>query len=196
MAADLGRGPTTDIRLQACGDAHLANFGSYASPEGSPVFDVNDFDETLPAPFEWDVKRLATSLVVAGRIAQYSEPAARDLARLATRSYRKHIARLACLPPIEAWNARVDLARAIGAIDEPKIRGAVEKHLAQVLERGARQFGLAEDGKARIREKPPLVYHLTMPRYPKIRCQPRSRLKDRMSSCSTVADERCRACFK
>jgi uncharacterized protein (DUF2252 family) len=163
MAADLGHTPTTDIRLQACGDAHLANFGSYASPEGSPVFDVNDFDETLPAPFEWDVKRLATSLVVAGRVAHYSEKAARDLARLAARSYRKHIARLACLPPIEAWNARVDLVRAIGAIDEAKIRSAVEKRLAQVLESGARHFGLAgEKGvKAHIREKRPLVYHLS-----------------------------------
>jgi uncharacterized protein (DUF2252 family) len=163
MAADLGRTPATDIRLQACGDAHLANFGSYASPEGSPVFDVNDFDETLPAPFEWDVKRLATSLVVAGRVAHYSEKAARDLARLATRSYRKHIARLARLPPIEAWNARVDLVRAIGAIDEPKIRSAVEKRLAQVLESGAQHFGLAEEKgvKAHIREKRPLVYHLS-----------------------------------
>jgi len=163
MAADLRHTPTPDIRLQACGDAHLANFGSYASPEGSPVFDVNDFDETLPAPFEWDVKRLATSLVVAGRVAHYSEKAAGDLARLAARSYRKHIARLACLPPIEAWNARVDLVRAIGAIDEPKIRRAVEKRLAQVLESGAQHFGLAEEKgvKAHIREKRPLVYHLS-----------------------------------
>jgi uncharacterized protein (DUF2252 family) len=61
MAADLASGPTTGLRVQACGDCHLANFGAYASPEGTPVFDVNDFDETLPAPFEWDVKRLAES---------------------------------------------------------------------------------------------------------------------------------------
>src|ERR1700757_3357750 len=71
MAADLARTPATGIRMQACGDAHLANFGSYASPEGLPVFDINDFDETSPASFEWDLKRLATSLVVAGRVAQY-----------------------------------------------------------------------------------------------------------------------------
>src|SRR5215475_2579099 len=70
MAADLASGPTTGLRLQACGDCHLANFGGYASPEGTPVFDVNDFDETLPAPFEWDLKRLATSLVLAGRVAK------------------------------------------------------------------------------------------------------------------------------
>ena len=70
MAADLAHTPATGIRMQACGDAHLANFGSYATPEGLPVFDINDFDETLPAPFEWDLKRLATSLVVSGRVAQ------------------------------------------------------------------------------------------------------------------------------
>jgi uncharacterized protein (DUF2252 family) len=163
MAADLAHTPTTGIRMQASGDAHLANFGSYATPEGSPVFDVNDFDETLPAPFEWDLKRLATSLVVAGRVAQYSEKAARDLARTAARSYRKHMAKLAWLSPVDAWNSRVDLARAIAAIDQPKMRSAVEKHLARVLESGARHFGLTEekDGRAHIREKPCLVYHLS-----------------------------------
>jgi uncharacterized protein (DUF2252 family) len=80
MAADLARTPTSNIRMQACGDAHLDNFGSYATPEGLPVFDINDFDETLSAPFEWDLKRLATSLVVAGRVADYSEKAVRGLA--------------------------------------------------------------------------------------------------------------------
>ena len=72
MAADLAAGPSTGLRVQACGDCHLANFGAYATPEGTPVFDVNDFDETLPAPFEWDVKRLAASLAVAGRVAEAS----------------------------------------------------------------------------------------------------------------------------
>src|SRR5271165_7050539 len=91
MAADLARTPVAGIRMQACGDAHLANFGSYATPEGTPVFDLNDFDETLPAPFEWDLKRLATSLVVAARVAQYSEKAACALARTAAQSYREHM---------------------------------------------------------------------------------------------------------
>ncbi len=162
MAADLARTPATGIRMQACGDAHLANFGSYATPEGLPVFDINDFDETLPAPFEWDLKRLATSLVVAGRVAQYSEQAARGLARTAARSYREHMAELAQLPPVDAWNRRVDLARAIAGIDQPKVRGTVEKRLAQVLESGAKHFGLVEKGGGLdIRERPPLVYHLS-----------------------------------
>ena len=77
MASDLAGTPTTNIRMQACGDAHLSNFGSYATPDGLPVFDINDFDETLSAPFEWDLKRLAASLVVAGRVADYSAKAAR-----------------------------------------------------------------------------------------------------------------------
>ncbi len=162
MAADLARTPVTGIRMQACGDAHLANFGSYATPEGLPVFDINDFDETLPAPFEWDLKRLATSLVVAGRVAQYSEKAARGLAHTSAQSYREHMAELARLPPVDAWNRHVDLARAIADIDQPKVRAAVEKRLAQILESGVKHFGLVEetDGRVHIREKPPLVYHL------------------------------------
>jgi uncharacterized protein (DUF2252 family) len=163
MAADLARTPSTGIRMQACGDAHLANFGAYATPEGLPVFDINDFDETLPAPFEWDLKRLATSLVVAGRVAQYPEKAARGLARTAARAYREHMTELARLPPVDAWTQHVDLARAIAAIEPAKVREAIEKRLARVLESGARHFGLTEerDGGVRIREKPPLVYHLS-----------------------------------
>jgi len=162
MASDLSHTPTTNIRMQACGDAHLSNFGSYATPDGLPVFDINDFDETLPAPFEWDVKRLATSLVVAGRVAQYSAKAARGLALAAVKSYREHILALAPLPPVVAWNQHIDLRQAIAGISDLKIRGAVEKHLAQVLDSGSQQFGLVEEkgGRVHIREKPPLVYHL------------------------------------
>jgi uncharacterized protein (DUF2252 family) len=163
MAGDLARTPATGIRMQACGDAHLANFGSYATPDGLPVFDINDFDETLPAPFEWDLKRLATSLVVAGRVAQYSEKAARGLAHTAAGSYREHMAELARLPPVDAWNRHVDLAQAIADIDQPKVRDTVKKRLAQVLESGAKHFGLVEekDGGLRIREKLPLIHHLS-----------------------------------
>jgi uncharacterized protein (DUF2252 family) len=162
MAGDLARLPDSGIRLQSCGDAHLNNFGSYASPEGVPVFDCNDFDETLPAPFEWDVKRLAASLVVSGRVAQYSDKAARRLARIAARSYRRHMAALAGLPPVEAWNRRIDLARAIADIDDVKLRGAMEKRLGKVLASGAAHFGLIgeRDGQPTIREKPPLIYRL------------------------------------
>jgi uncharacterized protein (DUF2252 family) len=162
MAADLARTPITGIRMQACGDAHLANFGTYATPEGTPVFDINDFDETLPAPFEWDVKRLATSLAVAGRVAQSSKKECMALACTAARAYHEHMAELAPLPPLVAWSRRIDLAKAIADIDSVKLRDKVKARLAEVLQSGAEHFGLVEeqDGAFRIREKPPLVRHL------------------------------------
>ena len=162
MAADLTVMPTTGIRMQACGDAHLDNFGSYASPEGTPVFDVNDFDETLPAPFEWDVKRLATSLFVAGRVAQFTQKQCRALAVTAARAYREFMAELATLAPIAAWGERIDLGKAVAEIDPPKLRAKMEQRLQKLLESGAQHFGLVErrHGMFRIREKPPLVHHL------------------------------------
>jgi uncharacterized protein (DUF2252 family) len=162
MATDLARTPSTSIRLQACGDAHLANFGTYATPEGTPVFDINDFDETLPAPFEWDIKRLAASLAVAGRVAQSSKKECGVLARAAARAYREHIAELAPLPPLVAWSRRIDLVEAIADIDSAKLRDALKGRLAKVLQSGAKHFGLVEeqDGAFRIREKLPLVRHL------------------------------------
>jgi uncharacterized protein (DUF2252 family) len=168
MAADLASMPSTGIRMQACGDAHLANFGSYATPEGTPVFDINDFDETLPAPFEWDVKRLATSLAVAGRVAQSSKKECMALACTAARAYREHMAELAPLPPLKAWSRRIDLAKAIADIDSVKLRDKVEGRLAAVLQSGAEHFGLVEeqDGAFRIREKPPLVRHLNKDELP------------------------------
>ena len=132
MAADLERTPRTDIRMQACGDAHLANFGTYATPEGTSVFDINDFDETLPAPFEWDVKRLATSLAVAGRVAQSSKKECVALASTAARAYREHMAELALLSPLVAWSRCIDLAEAIADINSAKLRNKLKGRLAKV----------------------------------------------------------------
>ena len=163
MARDLASGPVTGLRLQVCGDCHLANFGAYASPEGTPVFDVNDFDETLPAPFEWDVKRLAASLAVAGRVAGASERDARQLARTAVKTFRRHVGQLALLPPLDAWNSRIDLAGAIADIDSHRIRRNIEKRRAAVLRGAAEHYGLVEqkNGNWKIKEKPPLVHHLS-----------------------------------
>ena len=163
MAADLGSLPGTGLRVQSCGDCHLANFGSYATPEGTPIFDINDFDETLPAPFEWDLKRLAASLTVAGRVAAMSERDSRRLARIAAQSYREHLARLARLAPLDAWSTRIDLATALAEVDSTKIRRRLEKRLATVLAADAEHFGIVErkKGRWRIRDKPPLVRHLS-----------------------------------
>jgi len=163
MAADLGTVPATGLRVQCCGDCHLANIGGYASPEGTPVFDINDFDETLPAPFEWDVKRLAASLAVAGRVADVPQRDCRDLARMAARDYRRHIRRLAQMPPLDAWSTRVDLAGAIADVDSSKIRKSLEKRLDTILTSAAAHFGLVEPhrGGWRIKDKPPYVHHLS-----------------------------------
>jgi uncharacterized protein (DUF2252 family) len=161
MAADLGTAPATGLRLQTCGDCHLANLGGYASPEGTPVFDINDFDETLPAPFEWDLKRLVTSLVLAGRVAQLSERECRRLARLAAREYRRRMRRLARLPPLDAWGSRVDLTRAIDDIETGKIRRTLRQRTAATMKSAKTHFGLVErrGDNWRIGEKPPLVRH-------------------------------------
>ncbi len=163
MGADLAALPATGLRVQSGGDCHLNNFGAYSSSEGTPVFDINDFDETLRAPFEWDVKRLATSLVVAGRVAHMPEDDCRHLARLGARDYRRHTARLARLPPLDAWGARIDLAAAIDDIDSAKIRHSIEKRLSGILQSAKAHFGLVEKhaGAWRIKEKPPLVHHLS-----------------------------------
>ena len=163
MAADLAANPTTGLRVQSCGDCHLANFGSYATPEGTPVFDVNDFDETLPAPFEWDVKRLAASLVVSGRVAAMPDRDCRRLARIAAKSYREQLSDLARLAPLDAWNMRIDLVGTVANINSPKIRRNLRKRLAKVLAAGKEHFGLVEmtGGHWRIKDKPPLVRHLS-----------------------------------
>ena len=109
MAWDLAHTPTSDIRVQACGDAHLLNFGMYAAPDRRLVFDVNDFDETLPAPFEWDVKRLAASFAVAARATAVSDRDARTAARLAVRSYRTEMAGYATMRFLEVWYSRIDV---------------------------------------------------------------------------------------
>ena len=99
MAWDLAATPVTRIRVQACGDCHLLNFGGYGSPERRLVFDINDFDETLPAPWEWDVKRLAASVVLAGRQKGIGERRCAETARAVVASYRKHMREYARCPP-------------------------------------------------------------------------------------------------
>ena len=109
MAADLATTPTPGLRTQLCGDAHLSNFGAYGSPERRLVFDINDFDETLPGPFEWDVKRLAASFVVACRDAGFRRKDCRRIALTAVESYRTGMLEFAGLPILTVWNMHVDM---------------------------------------------------------------------------------------
>jgi len=164
MATDLAATPASGIVVQSCGDCHLNNFGSFASPEGKPVFDVNDFDETLPAPFEWDMKRLATSFVLAGRTQGMDAKACRQLARAAVQAYRLNMLALAPLAPLVAWRTCVDVEQMIASLPDDKLQERERRRLAAITEAGRRGYPkLIEKrrGTWRIRERPPLVFSLT-----------------------------------
>src|SRR6201994_2562109 len=113
MAADLAATPSSGLRVQLCGDAHLSNFGAFASPERRLVFDVNDFDETLPGPFEWDVKRLAASLAVAGRDNGFPAKARRKIVLAAAEGYRTAMRGFADQPFLDVWYAHLDIEPAL-----------------------------------------------------------------------------------
>src|SRR5450755_2473528 len=134
MAADLATTPASGLRVQLCGDAHLSNFGAFASPERRLVFDVNDFDETLPGPFEWDVKRLAASLAVAGRDSGFPARDRRKIALAAAEAYRTAMRDFAGQPLLDVWYAHLNIEDAIGRftsqIKAKKLKAA-EKLLAK-----------------------------------------------------------------
>jgi uncharacterized protein (DUF2252 family) len=125
MAWDLAHTPTTGIRVQCCGDAHLLNFGMFASPDRRLVFDINDFDETLPAPFEWDLKRLAASFAVAARDNGFPDSEARTAARYCARSYRTEMARYATMRFLNVWYSRIDVAEVTRLFDAVQSKDAV-----------------------------------------------------------------------
>jgi len=163
MAWDLAATPNTKIRVQACGDCHLLNFGGYGSPERRLVFDINDFDETLPAPWEWDVKRLAASVVLAGRQKGIRERRCSDAARAVVASYRTQIREYARMPFLEAWYSHIDVEL---FIDKAKT-GRDRKYWKRV-ERAAKmqtaeyilpKITEVSHGRRRIIDHPPLVYH-------------------------------------
>ncbi|GBQ15003.1 DUF2252 domain-containing protein [Komagataeibacter rhaeticus] len=162
MAADLAHTPAAGPRVQSCGDCHLANFGSYASPEGTPVFDINDFDETLSAPFEWDIKRLGTSLVLAGRQYGLSDGRSRALAVSMARAYAVEMKRLSRLSPLAVWADPIDLSAAIAGFADRRARTLARTLLAQRMESARRHYGLVDTGSGRpaLREHRPLVMRL------------------------------------
>ncbi len=163
MASDLAATPATGIRVQACGDCHVANFGGFGSPERRLVFDINDFDETLPAPWEWDVKRLAASSVVASRELHLSERHCADAARAVVRSYRRHMREYAEMRALEAWYSHLD---AEIFIDEAKTSAAKKqwKRTENAAQRQTAEHVFPEitgvqNGRRRIIDQPPLIYH-------------------------------------
>jgi len=171
MAADLATTPASGIQVQACGDAHLSNFGGFATPERRIVFDINDFDETLPAPWEWDLKRLAASIVVAGRQIRLAESDAARAARAAVRSYRERMANYAAMRALEVWYDTIDIDRFLKAVDSEAKRERIRERLEQVQEKNVPEFlfpKLAEHRGTlpRIKDDPPLIFHPTIEQAP------------------------------
>jgi len=162
MAADLARTPSSGVQVQLCGDAHMANFGVFASPERRLLFDVNDFDETTPGPWEWDLKRLATSAVVIARMSGMAADAQSEPARAAVRSYRKHMAKYAAMGTLDVWYERVDAKAALRTIGHttPAVRSAVVGAHRQTSQAELPKLTVRTDGGARrIVDHPPLVTH-------------------------------------
>ncbi|WP_230420234.1 DUF2252 domain-containing protein [Catenulispora pinistramenti] len=162
MAADLAQSPDTGLIVQLCGDAHLSNFGLYASPERRLVFDLNDFDETLPGPFEWDVKRLTASIAVAARQNGFSDDFGADAAREAARAYRTMMTRLAGLNELDVWYQSVDATMLLQLSKRKRGRREVEATLKAAEQRTNLQAlkkltGPGPDGTPRIRYQPPLL---------------------------------------
>jgi uncharacterized protein (DUF2252 family) len=174
MAADLHGTPTSGLRTQLCGDAHLSNFGAYASPERRLVFDINDFDETLPGPFEWDVKRLAASLVVAARDNAFTKKETRKVTIASVEQYRTAMHDFAAQPLLDVWYAHLNIEEAVAQLksslstrkfkkNKSTIK-ATEKLLAKAHTRDSMQaitkLTDVRDGQRRITSNPPLVVPL------------------------------------
>jgi uncharacterized protein (DUF2252 family) len=164
MAADLAVTPTSGLRVQACGDCHLLNFGDFATPERRVIFDINDFDETLPAPWEWDVKRLAASFVLACRNNGFSKKDARDAVLACVRSYRERMAEYSQLPVLDVWYASIDVEKVLSTITDKEARRRHQKMVAKARARSVLEHDFpklaATAGKVpTIKDNPPLIYH-------------------------------------
>ncbi len=164
MASDLAGQPRTGLHVQLCGDAHLSNFGGFAAPDRSLVFDVNDFDETLPGPFEWDVKRLVASFAVAGRDRGFDAKQRRSINRAVSRSYREAMRGFAGMRDLDLWYSRVnveELMQQIVAVGSRKQVKRAERNLAKAQAKTSlRAFGkLTEsvDGEVQIVSDPPVI---------------------------------------
>jgi uncharacterized protein (DUF2252 family) len=164
MADDLGAAKSTALQAQLCGDAHLSNFGVFAAPDRRLVFDCNDFDETLPGPFEWDLKRLAASVVVAGRERQLGTRPRLEAVLATVGGYRQAMRRFASLGELDVWYARIDVDSTIGSLRAQAGKGrfqqierSLEKARSKDSRRALRKLTEERDGKLRIVSDPPLI---------------------------------------
>ena len=163
MAMDLATTPVTGLRVQACGDAHVNNFGKFATPERNVAFDINDFDETLPGPWEWDVKRLGASLYVLGRQRGFGRGRCDRIVGAALRTYRERMAAAATKSTMELWYDRINV-REVRDHFPPRYRDQIERDVAKARRKGHRRavarLTHAADGHLRFAENPPLQVHI------------------------------------
>ena len=164
MAVDLASTPTSSVRVQCCGDAHLVNFRGCGTPERRVQFDIHDLDETLPAPWEWDVKRLATSFVVACRDNGLGDVCGADAARACAQSYREHMNEYGRMRVLDVWYASLDAEDLLPTIRDEESRRRAKRRVAQERERSAFEHDFPElahgvGGKAMIRDNRPTIYH-------------------------------------
>lgn len=166
MAADLSRTPTTGIHVQVCGDAHLLNFGGFATPERRLIFDINDLDETLPAPWEWDVKRLVASVVLAARSNHLSDASGRDAAIACARSYRHTMRDFTGMDVLETWYARLDEADFLAMLPTDH-RAILQKRIRKATSHSSSELVFPKlvettGREPRIRDNPPAIFHPDM----------------------------------
>ena len=173
MAADLAATPSSGINVQVCGDAHLSNFGGFATPERRVIFDINDFDETLPGPWEWDLKRLVASVVLAGRHIRLSETDAARAVATTARSYREHMADYGGMRALDVWYDTIDIDRFTQEIEaEGEAFGdRLQQRLKKVRQKNTPEFlfpRLVEHvgSTPRIVDDPPLIFHPTVEQAP------------------------------
>lgn len=157
MARDLAAQPTSGIIVQLCGTADLANFGRFSSPARGPVFDLDRFDETLPGPFEWDVKRLAASVAVAARAAGHKKKTARKASRAAAAAYRTTMQQLAEMPTLEVWYARMDFAEMEAALRQGDKPGKKGRRKGGKSRSTVAKLTEVADGRRRFRAAPPML---------------------------------------
>ena len=166
MTHDLAAGPRSGVTVQLCGDAHVLNFGSFLSPERTMLFDINDFDETLPGPFEWDLKRLAASLVLAGRARSFDAETCRLAVLGAARSYREGMRRLSLMGDLEVWYTKVSadaVVARVAQVDRKAARRAqagIDKARRRDNLQALAKLSERVGGRLRIREDPPLLVRL------------------------------------
>jgi uncharacterized protein (DUF2252 family) len=164
MAHDLATTPSTGVRVQACGDCHLLNFGLFATPERNLVFDLNDFDETLPAPWEWDLKRLAVSFAIAGRDNDLSDADAREVVVECVRAYREHLREYSRMNPLEVWYTRLDMETIIAMAPDEKTKKRREqladKARQRVVENLFPKIAGEVAGRRHLVDQPPLLFHV------------------------------------